>query len=79
VRIATEAPIEFATGATTAVLSAAMFIVVLWTVGGTFTVHIREPAFTIPGFLVVAAVIYAAGALGIGRASVYRVLEADSI
>jgi putative ATP-binding cassette transporter len=64
VRIATEAPIEFATGATTAVLSAAMFIVVLWTVGGTFTVHIRETAFTIPGFLVVAAVIYAAVANG---------------
>jgi putative ATP-binding cassette transporter len=56
VRIATEAPIEFAAGATTAVLSAAMFIVVLWTVSGTFTVHIREAAFTIPRFLVVAAV-----------------------
>jgi vitamin B12/bleomycin/antimicrobial peptide transport system ATP-binding/permease protein len=59
VRIATEAPIEFATGVTSAVLSAAMFIVVLWTVGGAFTVHIGETALTIPGFLVVAAVIYA--------------------
>ncbi len=64
VRIATEAPIEFATGATSAVLSAAMFIVVLWTVGGAFTVHIGETALTIPGFLIVAAVIYAAVASG---------------
>jgi vitamin B12/bleomycin/antimicrobial peptide transport system ATP-binding/permease protein len=40
VRIATEAPVEFATSALTAVLSATMFIVVLWTVGGAFTVHI---------------------------------------
>ena len=64
VRIATEAPIEFATGATTAVLSAAMFIVVLWTIGGAFTVHIGETALTIPGFLVVAAAIYAVVASG---------------
>jgi vitamin B12/bleomycin/antimicrobial peptide transport system ATP-binding/permease protein len=64
VRLATEAPIEFATGATTAVLSAATFIVVLWTVGGAFTVHLGETALTIPGFLVVAAVIYAVVASG---------------
>src|SRR5215475_11507044 len=64
VRIATEAPIEFATGATSAVLSAAMFVVVLWTVGGAFTVHIGETALTIPGFLVIAAVIYAVVASG---------------
>ena len=64
VRIATEAPIEFATGATTAVLSAATFIMVLWTVGGAFTLHIGQTALTIPGFLVVAAVIYALAASG---------------
>jgi len=64
VRIATEAPIEFATGATSAVLSAAMFVVVLWTVGGAFTLHIGETALTIPGFLVIAAVIYAGVASG---------------
>ena len=33
VRVATDAPIDFATGMTTAVLSAATFIVVLWTIG----------------------------------------------
>ena len=64
VRIATEAPVEFATGAITAVLSAAMFIVVLWTVGGPFSVHIGGKALTIPGFLVFAAVVYAAVASG---------------
>jgi vitamin B12/bleomycin/antimicrobial peptide transport system ATP-binding/permease protein len=64
VRIATEAPIELAAGATTAVLSAATFLVVLWTVGGAFTVNIGETALTIPGFLVVAAVIYAVAASG---------------
>ena len=64
VRIATEAPIEFATGATTAVLSAVTFIVVLWAVGGAFTLHIGKTALTIPGFLVVAAVLYALVASG---------------
>jgi len=59
VRIATEAPVEFAVGATSAVLSAAMFIAVLWTVGGALTVHIGVTALTIPGFLVVAAAVYA--------------------
>jgi vitamin B12/bleomycin/antimicrobial peptide transport system ATP-binding/permease protein len=65
VRIATEAPIELAIGATTAVLSAVTFIVVLWTIGGTFTIHVRETTLTIPGFLVIAAAIYAAAASGI--------------
>jgi putative ATP-binding cassette transporter len=64
VRIATEAPIDFATGMTTAVLSAAMFIVVLWTIGGALTVQLGGVAITIPGFLVVAAVIYAVAASG---------------
>jgi vitamin B12/bleomycin/antimicrobial peptide transport system ATP-binding/permease protein len=64
VRIATEAPIEFATGATTAVLSAVTFIVVLWMVGGAFTLHVGKTALTIPGFLVVAAVLYALVASG---------------
>src|SRR5436190_1032658 len=34
VRLATDAPIDFVTGVTTAILSAATFIVVLWTIGG---------------------------------------------
>jgi vitamin B12/bleomycin/antimicrobial peptide transport system ATP-binding/permease protein len=65
VRIATEAPVELAIGATTAVLSAVTFIVVLWTIGGAFTIHVHDTALTIPGFLVIAAAIYAAAASGI--------------
>jgi putative ATP-binding cassette transporter len=64
VRIATEAPIDFATGVTTAILSAATFITVLWTIGGALTFHVDGMAITIPGFLVVAAVIYAVAATG---------------
>ena len=75
VRVATEAPIEFVTGITTAVLSAAMFIVVLWTIGGALSFNLGGVAISIPGFLVVAAVIYAvlaSGAMGfIGRRFVH--------
>jgi len=46
------------------VLSAVTFIAVLWTIGGAFTFHIHDTAITIPGFLVVAAVIYAVAASG---------------
>jgi vitamin B12/bleomycin/antimicrobial peptide transport system ATP-binding/permease protein len=65
VRVATEAPVDLAIGATTAVLSAVTFIVVLWTIGGAFTIHVHDTALTIPGFLVIAAAIYAAAASGI--------------
>lgn len=81
VRIATEAPVEFASGIATAVLSAATFIVVLWTVGGAFTFHVAGTAFTIPGFLVIAAIVYAVAASAlmstIGAALVARVERKD--
>jgi putative ATP-binding cassette transporter len=48
----------------TAVLSAATFIVILWAIGGAFIVHLGGMSITIPGFLVVAALIYAAAASG---------------
>jgi vitamin B12/bleomycin/antimicrobial peptide transport system ATP-binding/permease protein len=64
VRVAVDAPVEFATGLTTAVLSAAMFIAVLWTIGGSLSFTLGSVAVTIPGFLVVAAVIYAVLASG---------------
>jgi putative ATP-binding cassette transporter len=63
-RIATDAPVDFATGVLSAFLSAATFIVVLWTIGGALTVTIAGSTVTIPGFLVIAAVIYAAIASG---------------
>jgi putative ATP-binding cassette transporter len=64
VRVAAESPVEFATGLLTAVLSAITFILVLWTIGGTLTLTIAGATITIPGFLVVAAVIYAVLASG---------------
>ena len=64
VRVATESPVEFATGLLTAVLSAVTFILVLWTIGGALTFTIDGATITIPGFLVVAAMIYAVLASG---------------
>ena len=59
-RIATDAPVDFIAGVTSALLSAATFIVVLWTIGGALNVSLAGTTLTIPGFLVVAAVAYAA-------------------
>jgi vitamin B12/bleomycin/antimicrobial peptide transport system ATP-binding/permease protein len=63
-RIATEAPVDFVAGITTAFLSAATFIVVLWTIGGALDFSIGGIHVHIPGFLVIAAVIYAVVASG---------------
>jgi vitamin B12/bleomycin/antimicrobial peptide transport system ATP-binding/permease protein len=63
-RIATDSPVDFAAGVTSALLSAATFIVVLWTIGGALTVTVAGLTITIPGFLVIAAVLYAAIASG---------------
>src|SRR5947208_12192692 len=73
-RIATDSPVDFVAGVTSAFLSAATFIVVLWTIGGALTVTLAGSTITIPGFLVIAAVVYAAIASGsimmIGRSFV---------
>jgi putative ATP-binding cassette transporter len=63
-RVATDAPIDFVTGVTSAFLSATTFIIVLWTIGGALTLTIADATVTIPGFLVVAAVLYAVIASG---------------
>src|ERR1700712_2625917 len=63
-RIASDSPVDFAAGVTSAFLSATTFIVVLWTIGGALTVTISGSSITIPGFLVIAAVLYAAIASG---------------
>ena len=63
-RIATDSPVDFVAGVTSAFLSASTFIVVLWTIGGALTVAIWGATVTIPGFLVIAAVLYAAIASG---------------
>src|ERR1700716_3081447 len=73
-RVATDLPVDFASGVTSAFLSATTFIVVLWTIGGALTVTVAGSTITIPGFLVIAAVLYAAIASGsimtIGRSFV---------
>lgn len=58
-RIATEAPVDFVAGVIAAFLSASTFIMVLWTIGGALTLTVAGSTITIPGFLVVTAVIYA--------------------
>ncbi|MCZ3379114.1 MULTISPECIES: ABC transporter ATP-binding protein/permease [Rhizobium] len=58
-RIATESPVDFLAGVISAFLSASTFIVVLWTIGGALTFQIAGSVITIPGFLVVTAVLYA--------------------
>lgn len=63
-RVATDAPVDFAAGLLQAALSAVTFIVVLWTLGGALTVELGGTMLTIPGFLVVGAVIYAVIASG---------------
>jgi vitamin B12/bleomycin/antimicrobial peptide transport system ATP-binding/permease protein len=64
VRIATESPVDFVTGVTQALLSAAMFIVVLWTIGGALDISVGSLQLHIPGFLVIAALLYAIVASG---------------
>jgi putative ATP-binding cassette transporter len=71
-RIATEMPVDFVTGFITALLSAAAFITLLWVVGGSLTIHVVGLQLTIPGFLVIAAVIYALLANGSMLAIAFR-------
>lgn len=63
-RIATDAPVDFAVGVTTASLSAITFIYVLLTIGGSLTISLGGSEITIPAFLVIAAVLYSVIASG---------------
>jgi putative ATP-binding cassette transporter len=58
IRIATEQPVDFAVGILSAVLTSATFMGVLWSVGGNLTIHIGGNQIFIPGYLVIAVVIY---------------------
>jgi putative ATP-binding cassette transporter len=64
VRIATESPVDFVGGVVSAFLSAATFVAVLWTLGGALTVSLGGFRLDVPGFLVIAAVLYAVIASG---------------
>jgi len=63
-RVSTDAPVDFAVGVLQAALSALTFIAVLWTIGGALSLTVGGMAITIPGFLVIAAVLYAGLASG---------------
>jgi vitamin B12/bleomycin/antimicrobial peptide transport system ATP-binding/permease protein len=63
-RVSTDAPVDFAVGVIQASLSALTFIAVLWTIGGALTIGVGGAAVTIPGFLVIAAILYAVLASG---------------
>ena len=58
VRIATDAPIDFALGLVSSLLTAIIFIQVLWSVGGDMAVTIFGHAFWLPGYLVISVVLY---------------------
>jgi len=58
IRIATEQPVDFAVGILSAVLTSATFMGVLWSVGGNLTIAVAGSQFFIPGYLVIAVVIY---------------------
>jgi putative ATP-binding cassette transporter len=63
-RLSCEAPVDFAVGIFSALLSAITFIGVLWFIGGALTLSLGGLTLTIPGFLVIAAVLYAVLASG---------------
>jgi ABC-type uncharacterized transport system fused permease/ATPase subunit len=58
VRIATDAPIDFALGLISSLLTAIIFIQVLWTVGANFSFALFGHVVWIPGYLVVSVVLY---------------------
>ncbi len=57
-RIATEAPVDLAVGILTAFLTSVTFIGVLWSVGGSLPLQWAGGEIVIPGYLVIAVVIY---------------------
>ena len=63
-RLSVDAPVDLVLGIFAAVISALTFIGVLWFIGGELEVSIGGWTFRIPGFLVIAAVIYSALASG---------------
>ncbi len=59
-RVATDAPIDLALGLPNSVLGAVVFVGVLWSVGGDLSINVSDQTVTIPGYLVIAVVLYSA-------------------
>lgn len=78
IRIATDAPVDFATAIISAALSVVTFSGVLWVVGGAVEFQLLDMDIAIPGFLVIAAMLYsmvASGAMVIIGRNFIRVSE----
>ena len=58
VRIATDAPIDFALGLVSSLLTATIFVQILWNVGGEARFSAFDHTFWIPGYLVVSVAAY---------------------
>jgi len=73
-RWATEPLVDLVIGAFSAIIGAAAFITILWTVGGSYKLQHGGSTFTIPAYMVIVALVYGALASGlmlwIGRALV---------
>lgn len=63
-RLSVDAPVEFSIGVFSAIISAITFIGVLWFLGGELPLSVGNTTLRIPGFLVIAAIIYAVLASG---------------
>lgn len=81
VRVATDAPIDFGVGLLTSLLTVFIFVDVLWTTGGSFTLVAFGTRIILPGYLVIAVVAYSAlmtlGVLVAGRRMVRVVKQTD--
>lgn len=78
-RVATDLPVDLVLGLFSSLLTAITFIGILWTVGGNLTVDAFDMTLTVPGYLVVAVIIYsvivAAAMMLIGRRLTHVVEE----
>jgi putative ATP-binding cassette transporter len=63
-RLACDAPVDFAVGILNAALSVITFVGVLWFIGGALTIPVGAATVEVPGFLVIAAILYAVVASG---------------
>ncbi len=58
-KVATDAPVDLALGFVNSIMTAFVFIGVLWSVGGELSISFGRAALTVPGYLVVGVVFYA--------------------
>lgn len=70
-RLATDAPIDLVVGLLSSLLTAGTFVTVLWGVGGSLEIRVWQGSMIVPGYLVIASILYAAvttvGMMLVGR------------